>query len=169
MAITHTSRGFTLLIAVIFMSVMLAFGVALGSLAYKQTTLVSTVLDSQNAFYAADAALECALYYDQQVLVSQAPFFDYTTYANTSPGSITCGGQTASPTYTPSTGIFWKATYQIPIDTNQCADVTIYKYNGPQTVNGKSVTTFIFSQGYSVNCNSLLNPRLTARGEDIYY
>ena len=52
-----TQRGFALLIAIIFMSVMLSFGLALGSLAYKQQVLASSAIQSQYAFYAADSAL----------------------------------------------------------------------------------------------------------------
>ncbi len=48
------------------MSVMLAFGLALGSLSYKQQVLASSAVESQYAFYAADAGLECGLYADQQ-------------------------------------------------------------------------------------------------------
>src|SRR3989344_4131769 len=56
-----SSRGFALLIAVIFVSVVLALGLSLGSLGYKQQILASGGIQSQYAFYAADAALECAL------------------------------------------------------------------------------------------------------------
>ena len=59
-------KGIALLVTVIFMSVMLAFGVTLASLAYKQSVLASTAAQSQTAFFAADAALECALYADQR-------------------------------------------------------------------------------------------------------
>lgn len=49
------------MIAVIFTAVMLAIGVSLASIGYKQVTLSSTVAASQKAFYAADTALECVL------------------------------------------------------------------------------------------------------------
>lgn len=53
--------GFALLVAVVFSSVLLALGLALGSLAYKQQILASNGTRSQYAFYAAEAAFECAL------------------------------------------------------------------------------------------------------------
>lgn len=59
-------RGFTLLIAVILASVALSLGLALIDIAYKQSILASAAKQSQSAFYNADMALECALYYDQQ-------------------------------------------------------------------------------------------------------
>ena len=70
-------KGIALLVTVIFMSVMLAFGVTLASLAYKQSVLASTASLSQVAFFAADAALECALYADQRQGPSIYP--PYTT------------------------------------------------------------------------------------------
>ena len=59
-------RGFTLLIATILSSVALAIGLAVTDLAYRQVILSSSAKQSQYAFYAADSALECALYFDQQ-------------------------------------------------------------------------------------------------------
>ena len=70
MAITQPQRGFALLVAVVFMSVMLSFGLALGSLSYKQQVLAGASVQSQYAFYAADAGLECALYEDQKTIRS---------------------------------------------------------------------------------------------------
>lgn len=79
-------RGFTLLIAVVLTSVILSVGLALLDVAYKQVTLSSTARYSQYAFYAADSALECALYWDQQLNA-----FNYG--APLSSGSLSCGGR----------------------------------------------------------------------------
>src|SRR3989344_813921 len=71
-------RGIALLVTVIFMSAMLAFGLALSSLAYKQSVLASTAIQSQVAFFAADGALEGTLYADQQ----RGAYF-YSDYSET--------------------------------------------------------------------------------------
>jgi Tfp pilus assembly protein PilE len=63
---TRPHRGFTLLIAIILASVSLVIGLALADVAYKQVVLSSAARNSQVAFYRADSAMECALYYDQQ-------------------------------------------------------------------------------------------------------
>ncbi len=165
------ARGFSLLVAVIFMSVMLAFGIALGSLAYKQVTLASTATESQYAFYAADGALECILEYDQQTLDQTYPYFDYTYHdANHAPLPVTCNTQTTGYSSFTRNGSQLVVSYQIPIEANRCAEVTIYKYNGTQVINGKTVSTYIFSQGYNVACASIVEAsRVVSRGEDIYY
>jgi len=158
-------RGFALLISVIFMSVMLSFGLALGSLAYKQQVLASSAVASQYAFYAADAALECALYYDQR-----ENLFAYEAYDGSAKG-MTCDGVVASvaqtQTGTPQQVI---STARISLDTAtsrpRCADVTVYK---PPVGEG---TTYLFSQGYDVSCATVASPgdaRFVARGLDARY
>lgn len=156
--------GFALLIAVIFMSVMLSFGLSLGSLSYKQQILASSAIRSQYAFYAADAGLECALYYDQQL-----NYFDYNSHnQDEHPGMIECGGSTAEEINYSYTDNILIAKQQIDFDS-LCADVTVYKYRAPQPNN---VTTYIFSQGYDVPCSTVDDPdgaRFVARGISTHY
>lgn len=146
------NRGFTLLIAVIFMSVMLTLGLSLSSLGYKQVLLSSTSAESQYAFYTADAALECALYADQQQNLFMIP-----SNQPQSPPAITCDGTApvlVSQNWSPS---LWVITNRLSLDSNKhCVDVTIYKYSSPQE-NG--ITTYLFSQGYNVPCSTIANPR----------
>ena len=78
------SRGFTLLIAVVIASVATAIGFALATLAYKEVILAVAGKQSHIAFYAANSALECGLYWDEQQNA-----FDFT---NPLP-SIACAGQ----------------------------------------------------------------------------
>ncbi len=159
----NTQRGFALLVAIIFMSVMLTFGLALGSLAYKQQVLASSAVESQQAFYAADAALECALYYDQQQNLFAYPASDPAPAVP----AITCDGIPAiSSTETWSASQF-TVTNRVQLDSNKhCADVTVYK---PPPGTG---TTYIFSQGYDVSCSTVASPsgaRFAARGLKVHY
>ena len=182
MAIKKTSRGFALLIAVIFMSVMLALGLALGSLGYKQEVLASSAVESQYAFYAADAGLECALNADQGLNKSenQQNIFAYDPNLSTSTPSMLCNGK--SP-YSASTishdSSLWVIFNRVSIDDsgtltalqakNLCADVTIYKYSPTPP---RVPSTIIFSQGYDVPCATVVSPggtRYVSRGESITY
>lgn len=168
------SRGFTLLIAVIFMAVVLSLGLALGSLGYKQAVLAGAALESQYAFYAADAGLECALRADEQDNA-----FSYAGYNSGSPSSrsAACSGQAyttrgacynnaaaspADPDFSGSctgTATTLVTTWKIPLayanplsqsgnTETRCAIVTIYKPAG-------AGTTYLFSQGYDVKCASV--------------
>ena len=122
-------RGFTLLVALIFTSVILSVGLALSDVAYKQSILVAASRQSEFAFYNADSALECALEQDQVF-----DTFDYASGATT--GSFVCEGQTvnyvnpvSSPTRT--------ATFSIPCAAGGSnANVTVYKKaSGSPTTN----------------------------------
>ncbi len=57
-------RGMTLFIAIIIMSILLFISFAVVNIAIKGTLFASSGRDSQFAFYAADAGMECALYWD---------------------------------------------------------------------------------------------------------
>lgn len=59
-----TQRGFTLLLAVLISSVLIALGSAIFDIAIKEVTLSSSGRESQFAFYSADSGIECALYWD---------------------------------------------------------------------------------------------------------
>lgn len=158
----NPSRGFALLIAVIFMSVMLTFGLALGSLAYKQQIIASSAIQSQYAFYAADAALECALYADQQ-----ESLFAYQSNPNAPVPAFSCDA--AAPLsartllHTPS---HWVTTERFSLDGGtHCADITVDKPAGLGT-------TYLFSQGYSEPCATVAagnDPRLVVRGLKAQY
>lgn len=62
----NTPRGFTLLMAVLIASILLALGYALYNIATKELTLSSAGRESQFAFFAADTGIECALYWDSK-------------------------------------------------------------------------------------------------------
>ena len=176
---THYSRGFALLVAIIFMSVMLAFGLALASFAYKQSVLATSAVQSQYAFYAADAGLECALYADQG---ENQNLFAYPTEEPppTSVPKINCDGIEASyhpeapgGIATPPNGTQWVIAERLSLDSGlRCADVTIYKLNGSQA----GQYNYIFSQGYDVSCDTVRDAslgltvaRFVARGISVRY
>jgi hypothetical protein len=162
----RSEGGFALLVAVIFMSVMLALGLALGSLGYKQEVLASSAVESQYAFYASDTALECALYADQQ-----QNLFAYTNYNQGGNPSINCDGASFPISTVSYNTAVWVTSSRLSLDNNKhCADITIYKYSQPQSPG--NITTYMYSQGYDVSCATVANPagaRFVARGESSHY
>ncbi len=157
--------GFALLIAVIFMSVMLAFALTLGALGYKQSVLAGAALESQYAFYAADAALECAQYNDTKGSTdpAQNPFVIGST--------IACGGSSYTTVVTPlqlNGKTYTKAVVDdIKLDTDtHCAKITVYK---PPV--GELGTTWLFSEGYNVKCGQkgTAGARFAVRGLQAQY
>lgn len=154
---SHNKResGMALFIAIIFSSVVLLIGLTMASFGYKQAILSSSAVSSQKAYYAADSAMECALYADQQEAL-------FTT--NTA-GIIKCAGANDSVTVS-SIPKYRKYTFSIRnISPDVCADVVVYK----ETVT--PYTTYIYSTGYynvgQSNCS--VNTHTTVRGLSISY
>ncbi|MBU2104031.1 pilus assembly PilX N-terminal domain-containing protein [Patescibacteria group bacterium] len=153
---TPYPRGFTLLIAVILTSVLLSVGLALLDVAYKQVVLSSTAKQSQTAFYAADSALECALYWDQK----QGAF----AYGSAS-ASVSCTGQTFPVTTSISSNI-QKSVFYVACPSGESAQVEVYKANGGATCSSGK-TTCIYANGYNT-CDAS-NPRRIERGLKVVY
>jgi Tfp pilus assembly protein PilE len=150
-------RGFTLLIAVILSSVVLAIGLALLDISYKQLVLASVAKNSQYAFYAADSALECALYYDQQL-----GSFAYDVPPQVSPvslPSISCAGQNSISVTQTSNAATSTATFSVPCSGGNSAIVQVQKGSGGFTA--------VYAYGYSVCSPS--DPRRVERGLKVFY
>ncbi|KND50367.1 MAG: hypothetical protein AB202_01785 [Parcubacteria bacterium C7867-007] len=136
---TPSPRGFTLLIAIILSTVVLTVGLSLLDVAYKQVILASTAKQSQAAFYNADSALECALYYDQK-------FNAFAAGSGFPAASVTCSS-TPVTNYTTDVS---DPTKRITIFTLPCAEggvyatTTIYKY--------PSGATALYANGFNT-CN----------------
>jgi Tfp pilus assembly protein PilE len=150
------TRGFTLLIAVILASVALALGLVLVDIAYKQTVLSSTSRQSQSAFYNADAALECALYYDQQQDFFGGDPFEFP------PSEVTCNEQPVSFSLVRSGSAPIKTTFTIPCEGGgTSASVTVWKNNSGDDEN------IIYATGFNT-CDTT-NERRIERGLKVTY
>lgn len=135
-------RGFTLLIAVVLTTVLLSVGFALLDIAYKQIVLSSTARNSQYAFYAADSAMECALYWDQQ-----RNAFSFASALT----SIRCAGADISVSSSVAGGTR-VSTFSVPCaGGGSSASVEVYKA-GSGVCSG-SATSCLYARGYN-SCNS---------------
>ncbi|OGG68874.1 hypothetical protein A3C95_01560 [Candidatus Kaiserbacteria bacterium RIFCSPHIGHO2_02_FULL_56_30] len=174
----NRNRGFALLVAVIFVSVVLALGTALSSLGYKQQILSSGGARSQYAFYAADAALECALTDTQKELANDPYAYQNYSYGVGKPPP-TCGSFDTQAVFP-----FQELCYNTGSCLNQrvsrkrfeiafanplietsgtgalCADITVYETDAKP-----AGTTYVFSQGYDVPCDKVgTTNRIVVRG-----
>ena len=135
MIMHNEPRGFTLLIAVVLTSVLLSVGLALLDIALKQVTLSSTARQSQYAFYAADSAMECALYWDQQ----QNAF----GFANPL-SSIRCAATDIALSSSVS-GNTRTTTFSIPCPGGASAIVTVYKTQGGASCNAGTAQSCLYA------------------------
>lgn len=152
-------RGFTLLLAALVSSLVLILGVSIFELVQKDITLSSLGRDSQFAFYAADTAAECALYWDVR--------FDY--FSSTTP-SLTPECDNVGWTNMQATGVIGTPPYTISFrlenlfgGNGNCADVTVRK-------SATNPHTTIRADGYSTTCNLLsVSARALERSVELRY
>lgn len=167
----------TLFIAVVIMGILLFISFAVINITLKATLFASSGRDSQYAFYAADAGIECAIYWDSK-------FDKFAT--STSGASISCAnpvvpppdnivaGQTipgnASLTLiggggdADQTSIFYFTMNQGLNPVPYCAIVTVKKYYDGSP---KILKTYIKSKGYNT-CDTF-NSRRVERGIEVTY
>lgn len=147
----NQKRGFTLLLATIIASLLLAVGGAMFSIIKKEVILSSLGRDSQFAFYAADTGAECALYWDYRHDV----FIVGTTTAM-------CDGQLLAPI--PPVVYDQPVSFQFDLNNQLCTVVTVIKYTP-----GGANETRIDSRGYNTSCATIAtNPRALERAIEIY-
>lgn len=155
------NRGFTILLAALVASLVLSLGISIFTIARKSITLSTMGRDSQFAFYAADTAAECALYWD-------AP--DRDAFNTTTPAaSIRCDDPDPPNPITVSNNLpNWPTVFTFgdvtPFEPNgYCAVVTVTKRDTPPFTN-------IHADGYSVPCDQRSsNPRTLERSVELNY
>ena len=140
-SISRKERGFTILLAALVASLVLAIGISVFTIAQKQVILSSLGRNSQYAFYAADTGAECGLYWDLRY-----DFFGVTAPPDVAPqcddqilcppGSDCANGRSSTFPYTMS----------FEFEPNgYCVQVTVTK----ATVHPR---TRIHADGFSVPC-----------------
>jgi len=136
-----SERGFAILFTLLIVSITLSISLGVYNLLIGEIILSGTGRDSQLAFYAADAGVECALYWD----IQQGAFS--TSTAN----NITCAGESKT------VGGGLSSAFTLAFENGSCVTVTVEK--------GQSQTT-ITSQGQNT-CD--MNPRTVQRGLQVTY
>jgi len=154
-----------LLLAALVASIVLELGTAIFEIAQKQVTLSSIGRNSQFAFYAADTAAECALYWD----------FRFGYFATTTPSGVnpTCDRQPLNVTGRSSTYPYTITSQQIDLfgdaspPSDYCAQVSVSKSLDPTT---QAIQTTIHADGYSTSCATIgTSPDTLQRSVELHY
>jgi hypothetical protein len=159
--------GFMILYAILVSTVIITIGLAVLGIMIQQLTLTSTERDSQIAFYAADTAMECALYWD----ISQDVFnFETGTGAGATCNSFT---PTVTKTSIAGTPKEYDFNFDVSLPNNSCAHVLVQKYTYGTAPNELLATTTISTRGYntpfSTTCTTVVSPRRLERGLRVTY
>lgn len=140
--------GFTILFAVIVIAAVLTLGLTITGIFQRETLLTTSSQASSEAFYAADAALECAMYHDRK---------ENTFATSSAPGNVDCAG--ASNVNVTKSGSSYPYEFTFRFDNtegdNICAGVTVTK-----RISGGEEITQIESRGRDT-CQE--NPRQAER------
>lgn len=176
------SGGMSLFVAIVIMGILLFISFAAVNIAVRSTISASLGRESQYAFYAADAGLECAIYWDS-VPISGSYF---ATTSEGVPRTINCAkfvmtdGNPISGTSTAvtmiggggdanQTSVFGFDFSQVEGSKPYCAIVTVTKtYKDKFPIDGykETLETYIKSRGYNT-CSS--NARRVERGIEVTY
>jgi len=131
-----SGSGFVILFAVTISAILLAMALGASNIAFREIKFSTNAVGSNNALFAADTAIECALYYDHP---SHTIFSDVPTAP-----SMNCAGFSITPTESLSS--FWTFAIGDLGDNGQgCATVTVDKGS---TV-PPPLTTIFVSKGYN--------------------
>jgi len=143
-------RGITLLITLLLMSVLLGISASLLNVSIKQFQLSGIARDSEMAFQAANAGMECALYYDNPVAPGVSPF-DVNGDGTPVPEevNIACMGQVSEDLQTIGAGTVvsgeeqhfrysWKNDASADTPT-VCTDVSIFKFSEVPAFDGDAI------------------------------
>jgi hypothetical protein len=181
----HTQQdGITLIITLLLMGVLLGVTTSLVNITLKQYQFSSISYDSEVAFQAANAGMECAQYHDWE---GSAQTFE----VGQSRSSISCFGQPSmndmitNPANIPNGGEQrFRFTWG---DPEVCSEVSVFKFNGvgaggtpiaPRGVDVRpgepcpngSVCTYIEARGYNTSCESIdQSPRVVEREYTLLY
>lgn len=157
-------KGFTLLLAALVASIVLALSTSIFGLAQKEIILSSIGRDSQYAFYAADTGAECALYWDVRYRYFGADMPAGIVPPPQCGGEDICDGVGDSCTHTGE----YPQTMSFRFEPNGfCADVFITK---TQSEDSGAISTLVRADGYSRSCGSLEDPsRVLQRSVELHY
>lgn len=151
---TSSGRGFTILLAALVATLVLALGISVFSIAQKQIILSSLGRSSQYAFYSADTAAECALYWD--VRFARFPTSTLATVPN-----ITCDSEDITITVSDVGG---SIVSEFDFEPNgYCANVAVIK----DPTDG---STRVEADGFSTECSEIdTSNRVLQRSVELSY
>lgn len=180
----HTAqRGLTLLVTLLLMSVLLTITASLLNITLKQFQISGIARESEMAFEAADAGIDCVLYHDLSVAGGGTFNVPGDGTEQSSRPQMTCMGATANAddTLDDNTNGQMKSgeeqRFQFDWGTpSLCTKVSVYKFYSTsadvdinnvegvtKTCQQNFVCTIVVSHGYNNSCGNLSNLRTVER------
>jgi Tfp pilus assembly protein PilX len=161
-------KGISLVIALIMTTLLLSISLSIGNIILRQIRLTNTGTNSQTSFYAADSALECALYWDTHTdgTVEGSPESAIFGTSTDTGSRIKCGTSVANPlsfikTIDPITEIA-TTTFDIDYGNKICGRVQVVKTSNRTKISTSGYNTNALSNG--CNLTNAIIDRVVERG-----
>ena len=152
------NKGFVLLFTVVLSSIIFAIAMSILRIAFTQSIINTSSRASNEAFYAADTGVECALYYDLRK--------NKTVFGLADPDpSPNCTGIDLDLFQGNKNGPWVFYLYNLGYDGRACAVVEVDKTNPSET---KIVSKGYSSGGNTTDCSSNSVTRVERRIEVAY-
>lgn len=161
----NIQKGFVVLFAMLVSSIILLISAGIYNIVQKQVVLSSYARESQRAFYAADAAIDCALFYDISNRIEKSAFpVGVTNFPST---KISCAGKEV------------KVSFLSKASKSRAADdfnyLFAFRYAGQQDISFSGLSEpFYLGTGCAYvlvekkqNTAGLIETRLTAAGFNV--
>ena len=123
MKIKSYNSGFTLLLSVLVVSILLTISMGFSVFVLRELNIAIIGRESQRAVFASDSGIECALYWDFVHGGLSKSAFDISGTS-----AISCSGK--SPMVGGPSGI---SDFRLNFDNGACVDVKVDKRNPPDT------------------------------------
>lgn len=147
--------GFAMLFSVLISSLLVVVGLSIFNLTLKELTISTAARESQAAFYAAHAGLECALYWDNpNGIGGRETAFAISTGDYTRVDGITpepqCNGVNVNDNHFNSGTKIITSTSNIQVTNSNgsCVDITVSKE--PDPLDPSKIVTTIESRGKNI-------------------
>ncbi|NUQ57156.1 MAG: GIY-YIG nuclease family protein [Candidatus Paceibacter sp.] len=133
---SYLTGGFTLLMSLLVISIILSIGLGVSDVIIRETKISGLGRESQVAFSAADAGVECAFFWEiKHPGLTQSAF--------NSANSVSCAGNTVNNNF--STNI---SNFTLNLGNSSCVSVKVDKASSP-------TQTIIESRGYNTDCGAV--------------
>ena len=140
----YHNKGTALFITGVIISIALAVGIGVSTISFRELRITRTILPSYQAFYAADAGVECAFYW-----ANPARF----QYDQRSPNfTVNCLGASRTVVYSPD-GLARVYTFpQMNLNNGSCVNVAVRaRENVPNPLGGPSFSQCLRIDSFGKN------------------
>lgn len=137
----QTGAGFVILFAVTLTAILLTISLGVADIALQENKFASSARDANDAFFAADTGIECALFFDKPPTAFPVP-------ASAIP--VACAAATPTSTTVGNTVTYSFNITGLGSNDTSCAKVTVKKDGD---ISPPYILTTVVSKGYNVGSN----------------